>query len=134
MQDKISCLVLRRSAMTSLWQSKHDNTIKQQYYKCKSPKVKLPKISRVQKVDKPAILQVQKSKGQTPKVSRLQKVDKAAILQRSTKQQYCKCKSPKVKLPKISRVQKVHKTAILQVQKVKYQECKRLKTKYCRYS
>ena len=35
------------------------------YCKCKSPKVKLPKIIRVQKVDKTAILQVQKSKGQT---------------------------------------------------------------------
>ena len=42
-----------------LWQSKHDKTIKQQYCKCKSPKVKLPKISRVQKV-KTQILQVQK--------------------------------------------------------------------------
>ena len=40
-----------------LWQSKHDKTIKQQYWKCKSPKVKLSKISRVQNV-KSQILQV----------------------------------------------------------------------------
>ena len=67
----------------TLWQSKHDklsnsniasakvqrsNYPKYQeckrstYCKCKSPKVKLPKVSRVQKVDKTAILQ---SKGQT---------------------------------------------------------------------
>ena len=48
-------------SLTSIkpWQSKHDKTIKQQYCKCKSPKVKLPKISRVQKV-KNQILQVQK--------------------------------------------------------------------------
>ena len=36
---------------TQLWQSKHDKTIKQQCCKCTSPKVKLPEISRVQKVE-----------------------------------------------------------------------------------
>ena len=40
-------------------------SIKQQYCKCNSPKAKPPKISRVQKVDKTAILQEQKLKGQT---------------------------------------------------------------------
>ena len=70
----------------SLWQSKHDKTIKQRYCECKSPKVKLPKYqgckgstklsnsniasaivqrSNYQECKRSVILQVQKSKGQT---------------------------------------------------------------------
>ena len=48
------------------------------YQECKSPKIKLPKILRMQKVDKTVIpvLQVQKSKGQTTQnISRVQKVE-----------------------------------------------------------
>ena len=90
-----------------------------QYCKCKSPKVKLPKISRVQKVDKTAILQVQKSKGQTSPNISVQKVDKTAILQVQ--------KSKGQTSPNIS-VQKVDKTAILQAQKSKGQTTQNIKS------
>ena len=60
----ILCLI----AHPQVWQSKH-KTIKQQNCKCKSPKVKLQKMSGVQKVKNPNIACAKNGKGQEHNVT-----------------------------------------------------------------